>query len=181
MALETLRRVADKRLKCALYAVSTVQEEIGLRGARTSTYGIDPRVGIAVDVTHATDCPTMDQRQQGDIKLGHGPVIFRGPNMNPVVVAAAGRDRRIAAVPLSAGRQRPGGPNDARTIQISRSGVATGLVSIPNRYMHSAVETVCLDDIDQAADAVGRIRSRPLAGRRVRALAARVPARPSTG
>ena len=86
VVLEALRRAQQKGLQCTLYAVSTVQEEIGLRGAKTSAFGIDPHVGIAVDVTHATDCPTVDKNQLGEIRLGGGPVVFRGPNMNPVVV-----------------------------------------------------------------------------------------------
>ncbi len=85
VVMEALRRAAAKTLNVGVYAVSTVAEEIGLRGAQTSAFGIDPQIGIAVDVTHATDCPTIDKRQQGDIALGNGPVIFRGPNMNPVV------------------------------------------------------------------------------------------------
>ena len=152
VVVEALRRAAQKQLQCSLYAVSTVQEEIGLRGARTSTFGIDPQVGVAVDVTHATDCPTVDQRQQGDIKLGGGPVIFRGPNMNPVVsdrlIETAGAGE-IPYQPAASGRATP---NDANSIQVSRSGVATGLVGIPTRYMHSAVETISLDDLDRAAD-----------------------------
>ena len=92
---------------CALYAVSTVQEEIGLRGATTSAYGVNPHVGIAVDVTHATDCPTIDKTQEGDIKLGGGPVIYRGPNMNPVVVERLVAMRRTTRDPLPMGRQRP--------------------------------------------------------------------------
>ena len=139
-------------LNCGLFAVSTVQEEIGLRGARTSAYGIDPHVAIAVDVTHATDCPTIDKRQNGEIALGGGPVIYRGPNMNHAVTEklislceAGTTSYQLAAI----GRATP---NDANTIQISRAGVAMGLVSLPSRYMHSAVETISLDDIDRAAD-----------------------------
>jgi tetrahedral aminopeptidase len=150
--LEALRRTSGRALHCSLYAVSTVQEEIGLRGATTSAFGIAPHVGVAVDVTHATDCPTIDQRQQGDIRLGGGPVIFRGPNMNPAVsqrLVETARRLEISHQLAAIGRATP---NDANTIQISRSGVATGLVSIPNRYMHSAVETISLDDIDRAAD-----------------------------
>ena len=152
VVIEALRRADTKRLECSLAAVSTVQEEIGLRGARTSAYGIDPLVGIAVDVTHATDCPTIDKKEQGDIALGKGPVIYRGPNMNPVVTrrlmetADAGN---IAYQPAAIGRATP---NDTNALQVSRAGVATGLVSIPNRYMHSAVEMVSLEDIDRAAD-----------------------------
>lgn len=152
VVMEALRRASSASLRCSLFAVSTVQEEIGLRGAQTSAFGIDPDVAIAVDVTHATDCPTIDQRQQGDIGLGRGPVIFRGPNMNPVVV-----QRLIAIcenhnIPFQLAASGRATPNDANPLQIARAGVATGLVSIPNRYMHSAVETISLDDIDHAAN-----------------------------
>ncbi len=152
VVIEALRRAAQKPLSCAVYAVSTVQEEIGLRGARTSAFGIDPHVGIAVDVTHATDCPTIEKKQQGDVKLGGGPVVFRGPNMNPVVtkrILACAQSAGIACQVSAIGRATP---NDANNIQINRAGVATGLVAVPNRYMHSAVEMISLDDIDHAAD-----------------------------
>ena len=152
VVMEAFRRASRESLRCSLYAVSTVQEEIGLRGARTSAFGIDPHAAIAVDVTHATDCPTIDSRQQGNLSLGKGPVIYRGPNMNPnvserLIATCDGADipHQLAAI----GRATP---NDTNTLQITRAGVATGLVSIPNRYMHSAVETISLDDIDQAAD-----------------------------
>ncbi len=152
VVMESLRRAQKQGLNCSLYAVSTVQEEIGLRGARTSAFGIDPHVGVAVDVTHATDCPTVDKNQNGDIKLGSGPVIFRGPNMNPVVVnrllETCDADK-ISYQIAASGRAQP---NDSNTIQISRAGVAAGLVAIPNRYMHSAVETISLDDIESAAN-----------------------------
>ena len=143
---------AESRRSIAPVRRSTVQEEIGLRGAQTSAFAIDPHVGIAVDVTHATDCPTIEKKQQGEIRLGGGPVVFRGPNMNPAVsdrlIASAEADKipyQLAAI----GRATS---NDANTLQINRSGVATGLVSVPNRYMHSPVETVSLDDLDHAAD-----------------------------
>jgi endoglucanase len=153
VAMEALRR-AQKRggLNVALHAVSTVQEEIGLRGAITSAFGIDPHVGIAIDVTHATDCPTIDRTENGDVKLGGGPVIYRGPNMSPVVVKRlrlAGQKAEIICQTKACGR---GTGTDANAIQITRAGVAAGLVSIPNRYMHSAVEMISLDDIDRAAD-----------------------------
>jgi endoglucanase len=152
VVIEALRRTSPKKLNCALFAVSTVQEEIGLRGAQTSTYGIHPHVGIAVDVTHATDCPTVDKKQEGDIALGKGPVIYRGPNMNPAVVEKLLETAKAGNVPYQVAASGRATPNDANTIQISRGGVATGLVSIPNRYMHSPVEIVSLEDIDRAAD-----------------------------
>lgn len=152
VVVEALRRIDPARLRCGVYAVSTVQEELGLRGARTSAFGIDPQVGIAVDVTHATDCPTIEKKSDGDVRLGAGPVIFRGPNMNLAVterLIATARSRDIAC---QLGALARAASNDANPMQINRSGMATGLVSIPNRYMHSPVETISLADIERAAD-----------------------------
>jgi endoglucanase len=152
VAIEALRRTSAKKLNCALFAVSTVQEEIGLRGATTSTFTVDPHVGIAIDVTHATDCPTIEKKQEGDISLGKGPVIYRGPNMNPVVVSKLLETAAAGNVPIQMAASGRATGTDANTMQTSRGGVATGLVSIPNRYMHSPVEMISLDDIDHAAD-----------------------------
>lgn len=156
VVMEALKRVDPAKLRVAAYAVATVQEELGLRGARTSAFGIDPQVGVAVDVTFATDCPNMEKKEEGEIKLGQGPVIYRGPNMNPKVV-----DRLIElaesnniAYQLAASGRATG--TDANAIQINRAGVATGLVSIPNRYMHSPVEVISLDDLDAAANLLAR-------------------------
>ena len=156
VVIEALRRAEAEKLDCALYAVSTVQEEVGLRGARTSAFGVDPHVGVAVDVTHATDCPTVEKKQEGDIRLGAGPVIYRGPNMNPTVVDLLVRaaDEHEIAYQMGAAGKPPG--TDANAIQVNRSGVATGLVSIPNRYMHSPVEMISMDDVDRAADLLAR-------------------------
>jgi len=153
VVLEAFRRAAAAGpLPCGLFVASTVQEEIGLRGAQTSCYGVDPHVAIAVDVTHATDCPTIDKKSEGDVSLGKGPVVYRGPNMNPHVV-----DRLLAAakareIPVQLGASGRATPTDANVLQTTRAGVATGLVSVPNRYMHSAVETISLDDADRTAD-----------------------------
>ncbi len=154
VCFEALRRAAKhaRRLKVSLYAVSTVQEEIGLRGAITSAYGVNPQVGVAVDVTHATDCPTIDKTQEGDVKLGGGPVIYRGPNMSHTVVDRLRQAAEKAEILLQWKACGRGTGTDANAMQLARGGVATGLVSIPNRYMHSAVEMISLDDIDRAAD-----------------------------
>jgi tetrahedral aminopeptidase len=161
VVIEALRRACQgrsggKKLACGLYAVSTVQEELGLRGAKTSAFGIDPQIGVAVDVTHATDCPTIEKKEEGDVRLGKGPVIHRGPNMNPKVVERLikAADQNKIAYQLAASAKATG--TDANVIQINRAGVATGLVSIPNRYMHSPVEMISLDDIDHAADLLAR-------------------------
>src|SRR5687767_12949203 len=83
--LEALRLLDGENLKPAIFAVSTVQEEVGLRGARTSAYGVDPLIGIATDVGHAMDFPGADKKREGDFKLGNGPLIARGANINPKV------------------------------------------------------------------------------------------------
>jgi len=152
VVVEAMRRACQKKLRCALYAVSTVQEEIGLRGARTSSFGLDPQVGIAVDVTHATDCPTVDKKEEGDIALGKGPVVYRGPNMNPRVVERLIKAADDHKIPFQLSAESRATGTDANAMQVNRAGMATGLVSIPNRYMHSPVETIALEDIDHAAD-----------------------------
>jgi endoglucanase len=157
VVIEALRRAClGNDLRCGAFAVSTVQEEIGLRGAKTSAYGIDPHVGIAVDVTHATDCPTIEKKEEGDVRLGRGPVIHRGPNMNHKVVERliAAADGHQIAYQLAAYGKATG--TDANAIQVNRAGVATGLLSIPNRYMHSPVEMISLADLDRAADLLAR-------------------------
>lgn len=148
---ETLRRLHGKPLNVDVYCVSTVQEEIGLRGAVTSAYGINPTVGIAVDVCHATDTPGNDKKLVGDVKLSAGPAVFRGPNINPRVferLEAAAREHEINVQVRGAPRATG---TDANAIQISRDGVAAGLIGIPNRYMHSPVEMVALSDLNDAA------------------------------
>lgn len=156
VVFDALRRAESNLLDCSLYAVSTVQEEIGLRGAQTSAFALDPHVGIAVDVTHATDCPTADKKQQGDVALGGGPVIYRGPNMNPVVVQRLIDTCEKHDIPYQLAASGRAQPNDSNTIQITRAGVATGVVAIPNRYMHSAVEMVSEEDLDHAAELLAR-------------------------
>ena len=150
--VEALRRATELgALSCQAHAVATVQEEIGLRGAKTAAGSIHPDVAIAVDVTHASDCPTIEKNRQGDIRLGRGPVIFRGPNINAKVA-----DRLIdictrRSLPYQTAAIARATPNDANALQIHGGGVAVGLVAIPNRYMHSAVEMIDLEDLDAAA------------------------------
>jgi endoglucanase len=155
VVLEAFRRAAAAGpLPCGLFVASTVQEEIGLRGAQTSCHGVDPHVAIAVDVTHATDCPTIDKKSEGDVALGKGPVVFRGPNMNPHVVDRLLAASRAKEIPIQLAASGRATPTDANALQVTRSGVATGLVSVPNRYMHSAVETISLSDADRTADLI---------------------------
>ena len=151
--LEAAGLAKDLNPKAAIYAVATVQEEIGLRGATTAAYGIDPKVGIAVDVGFATDTPTLESEKKrvGEADMGKGPIVTRGPNINPklfrlLLAAAEAND-----IPYQAKAYPRGTGTDARAIQIARAGVATGLVGLPSRYMHSPSEVVHLDDIENAA------------------------------
>jgi putative aminopeptidase FrvX len=151
---EVLRRIHGRKERplCAVHGVSTVQEEIGLRGATTSAYQIQPDVGIAVEVGHASDYPEVDKKRVGEYKLGAGPIVARGANINPLVyellVKAAKRERipvQILGAPRATG-------TDANVIQLSRKGVATGLVSVPLRYMHTPAEVLSLKDLDATCD-----------------------------
>jgi tetrahedral aminopeptidase len=157
VVMEALRLVhkavgrSKKSFPVALYSVSTVQEELGLRGARTAAFGIDPMVGIAVDVTHSTDNPGVEPKQVSSNKLGEGPVIFRGANINPVIeelLMTTAKRKKIKHQAVGAANATG---TDANAIQVSRAGVAAALVSIPNRYMHTQVEVVDLRDLETAA------------------------------
>jgi len=151
---EVLRRIGEKKERphCAVYGVSTVQEEIGLRGATTSAYQIQPDVGIAVEVGHASDYPDVDKKRVGDYRVGAGPIVARGANINPrvydLLVNAAKRGKipvQILGAPRATG-------TDANVIQLSRKGVATGLVTVPLRYMHTPAEVLSLKDLEAACD-----------------------------
>jgi len=151
VVLEAMRLLANKKIDCGVFAVTTVQEEIGLRGARTSSHGCDPHVGIAVDVGHATDHPNLDARRHREGKIGEGPILYRGPNINPVVGAQLIGVAKRKGIPYQVAAAPSGTGTDANAMQLCRSGVATGLVGIPNRYMHSPVELISLKDAENAA------------------------------
>ena len=148
---EVLRLLKGKNIKAAVFAVSTVQEELGLRGAKTSAHGIDPDIGIATDVTFASDHPDTDKKQLGEISLGKGPVIARGPNINPRVFSRLIKLAESRKIPYQVEASPRATGTDANVIQMTRSGVAAALVSIPNRYMHTPVEMVNLNDMENAA------------------------------
>jgi len=147
---EVLRMVGQKkeRPKGTVYGVSTVQEELGLRGATTSAYQIRPDVGIAVEVGHASDYPEADKKRVGEYKLGAGPIIARGANINPLIYELLLKTAKKTKIPVQIlGAPRATG-TDANVIQLSRKGVATGLVSVPLRYMHTPTEVLSLRDLE---------------------------------
>ncbi len=160
IVVETLRRLKGKKLRIGVHGVTTVQEEIGLRGAATSAYQVHPQAGIAVDVGFATDCPGMDARRTGECALGKGPQLHRGPNINPILGDFIETTSKKEKIPIQIGAEPRGTPTDANVIQLSREGVATALVSIPCRYIHSPVEMIAVDDVDHSIDLLTAVAER---------------------
>lgn len=152
-----LRSKKPVRSDVALYAVCSVQEEVGLRGAQTAAYAIEPHLGIAVDVGFATDYPAENKKALGEFKLGGGPILHRGPNINlPLAdMMESIADKRKIPYQLSGDGGVTG--TDAGAIQVSRQGVAAALVSIPNRYMHSSVEMISLQDVENSAELLSQV------------------------
>lgn len=156
VALEQ-RKPKGRKCPVAVYAVGSVQEEVGLRGATTSAFAIEPHVGIAVDVGFATDYPGENKKVVGDLKLGGGPILHRGPNINQPLAAlmeSTAKKNKIA-IQISGDGGIMG--TDAGAMQISKRGVAAALVSIPNRYMHSPIEVVSLEDVEASANLLAKV------------------------
>jgi endoglucanase len=157
---EVIEILSKKLTNVSLYGVATVQEEIGLRGAKASAFGISPDIGIAIDVTFATDFPSMDKRKNGDIKIGGGPVIVRGPNISPKIFNLLVEIAKKEKIPYQIeGVSRATG-TDANVIQLTKAGILTGLVSIPIRYMHTPVELLCLKDLDNTVKLISAFVSK---------------------
>ncbi|MCB9029460.1 MAG: M42 family metallopeptidase [Deltaproteobacteria bacterium] len=151
VAMEAFRLCAKSKLKVGLFSVSTVQEEVGLRGAKTSAYEIDPDVGIAIDVTHAGDNPGKGSTKAAPCNLNKGPTIARGPSVNPVVEAKLIQAAKKHKIPFQFQPSPRLLGNDSTAIQVARSGVASAAIGIPNRYMHTQVEVCSLKDLENAA------------------------------
>ena len=133
-------------------AVAAVQEEIGLFGARTAAFELRPDLAIAVDVTHATDAPGVDEKEIGSHPLGSGPVIGRGSTLSPKVFELLVETAEAEGIEYSISASGRGTSTDADVLQISRAGIPTGLISIPLRYMHSPVEMVDLADVEATVE-----------------------------
>ena len=153
VVLEALRRYAQRPGAARVVAAATTQEEIAWHGggALVCTNCINPQMAIVVDVTFATDHPNVEKKEIGDFRVGSGPVLSRGAVISPVVfelLRGAAERESIQYAVHAAGRDTS---TNADAIHISREGVATALVSIPNRYMHSPNELVSLEDVDKTA------------------------------
>jgi endoglucanase len=150
-ALRLLREGGGLHPQVGVYAVATVQEEIGSRGLQTAAFAVNALTGLAIDMDHATDYPRINQREHGTLELGKGPTVSRGPNINHAVfdlITQAADDENI---PYQVSVFARATPTDAGAMQINRAGVATGLVGVPLRYMHTPSELLSLSDVENCA------------------------------
>lgn len=148
---ETLRllKTEGRKLKAEVCAVSNIMEEVGLYGARQIAYSIKPDVAIVVDVTHATDYPTVSQQLHGDVKIGKGPTLTHGGCNHPAIVERLEEVARKEKIKLQHEAMSATSGTDTDVIFWTRGGIPSALVSLPNRYMHSPVELVSLRDLEQ--------------------------------
>jgi putative aminopeptidase FrvX len=148
---EALRLLSESKgkLNAEICAVSNVQEEIGLLGARQIAYSLNPDIALVVDVTHATDYPTISKIEHGDVKIGSGPVLTHGGCNQPDVVVRLEEVAESKKIPLQHSAMSRSTGTDTDVIFLTRGGVASALISLPNRYMHSPVEVVSLRDLEQ--------------------------------
>lgn len=153
VVLEALRRYADWPGSARVVAVATTQEEIAYHGggALVGATRVNPQMAIVVDVTHATDYPGAEKKEQGDHEIGGGPVLTRGSIVSPVAFALLRDTARRLEIPFTVNAAGRESWTDADAIHVAREGIATALLSIPNRYMHSPNEMVSLQDLDRAA------------------------------
>jgi putative aminopeptidase FrvX len=150
-ALRLLKEDGGVHPDVGVYAVATVQEEIGLRGARTSSFTIDAQTGIAVDVNHAVDYPGVSKSRYGQLDIGKGPSVSRGANTNPVTFDLIIQAAREDGIPYQVSANPAGTGTDANAMQLNRGGMATGLLGVALRYMHTPCEMLSLKDVEDCA------------------------------
>lgn len=150
-ALRLLKQDGGLDKKVGVYAVATVQEEIGLRGARTASFGIAPQSGLAVDVNHAIDYPTVSKTRYGQLDTGKGPSVMRGANTNPIVFEMLREAAAKEKIPYQVDVAPGGTGTDGNAMQLNRSGMAVGILGVPLRYMHTPCEVLSLTDVENCA------------------------------
>jgi len=150
-ALRLLKEEGGLDPNVGVYAVATVQEEIGLRGARTASFSLDAQSGLAVDVNHAIDYPTVSKTRYGQLDTGKGPSLMRGANANPVVFRMVCEACEEAEIPYQVDVAAGGTGTDGNAMQINRGGMAVGIVGVPLRYMHTPCELLSLTDVENCA------------------------------
>ena len=148
---ETLRLLQSgkAKLNAEVCAVANTMEEVGLFGARQIAYSLHPDIALVMDVTHATDYPTVDKRQHGDIKVGQGPTVTHGNCNHPEVIKRVEQVAKRLKINLQHEAISSTSGTDTDAVFWTRGGIPSGLISLPNRYMHSPVEVVSLKDLEQ--------------------------------
>lgn len=150
-ALRLLKQDGGLDPGVGVYAVATVQEEIGLRGARTAAFGIGAQTGLAVDVNHAIDYPTVSKQRHGQLDIGKGPSVMRGANANPVVFRTILEAAKKEEIPYQVDVAGGGTGTDANAMQLNMGGMATGILGVALRYMHTPCEVLSLVDVENCA------------------------------
>jgi putative aminopeptidase FrvX len=150
-ALRNLSQEGGLHPGVGVYAVASVQEEIGSRGARTSAFSIAPQTGLAVDVGHAIDYPAVSKTRYGQLDIGKGPSVSRGPNTNPVVFSLLSEAAKAEGIPFQVSVFPSATPTDANAMQLNRGGMAVGLIGVAIRYMHTPCELLSLSDVEHCA------------------------------
>jgi putative aminopeptidase FrvX len=155
VALEVARRLAERGCPGDFIAVAAVQEEVGdFAGSRTAAFATEPEIAIAVDVTHANDVRGGEPEDEGKVVLGGGPTLSRGPSIHPAIFELLHETAEAEKIPFAVEVSRGTTSTDADAVYLSRRGIATGLVSVPLRYMHSPVEIADLKDIERAVQLI---------------------------
>jgi putative aminopeptidase FrvX len=159
VVLEALKRYSEKPGKAHVVAVATTQEEIGYRGGGAGVCAscVNPQMAMVVDVTFAIDHPQVEKKELGEAKLDGGPVLARGSIISPVVFNLLRKTAEANDIPFSVQAAGIYTSTDADAIHIAREGIATALVSVPNRYMHSPNEMVSLDDLDRTVNLIAEV------------------------
>jgi putative aminopeptidase FrvX len=157
VAAESARHYAENPGSWRFVGVASVAEEISFAGAHTSAYALAPQAAIAIDVTHTSDYPSVTKNKIGDIKLGAGPVIERGSGVHPAFAEMVADVAAAEGIPHQFGASAGSTWTDADAVHRSRGGVATCLVSVPNRYMHSPNEVIELADLEATARLVAAV------------------------
>jgi len=152
IVMEAVRRLKGKPLQVALFATASVQEELGLVGACTAAYDIEPHAGISVDVGFASDCPKHEKKLVGDVSLGKGPIIVCGPTYHPKMQQLLFDTAKAKDINLQRQVRTRGNGTTAWPMRMTRSGAAVGLIGVPVRYMHSPVEVLSLNDVEQCIE-----------------------------
>ncbi|GLS30763.1 M42 glutamyl aminopeptidase [Mesorhizobium albiziae] len=157
IAAEVLRNLSEQKglhRDVGVYILGTVQEEIGSRGAQTAAFNLAPRTGLAVDMGVAMDYPRARPQDQGKLELGKGPGLSQGANTNPIVFDLLTAAAAVRGIPYQLQASGGSSPTDARKLQTNRGGVASGVISVPLRYMHTPSEVMCLDDVAACIDLI---------------------------